>query len=74
MKTRSLRPLGALHPVLFFTGVYFVVLVVSIFICSAIFYSCNSSANAGIGKIKQQKQKPVQTEQTTNSQAIIARR
>jgi len=71
MKTRSLRPIGALHPVLFFTGVYFVVLVVSIFICSAIFYSCNSSANAGIGKSKQQK--PVQTEQVAQSQAIAKR-
>jgi archaellum component FlaF (FlaF/FlaG flagellin family) len=73
MKTRSLRPIGALHPVLFFTGVYFVVLLVSIFICSAIFYSCNSSANAGIGKIKQQKQKPAQTEQVAQSQAIAKR-
>lgn len=73
MRPRSLKPLGALHPVLFFTGVYFVVLLVSIFICSAIFYSCNSSANAAglSNKIKQQK--PVKTEQVAQPQAIARR-
>lgn len=35
--------MGALHPVLFFAGVYVVVLLFSIFICSSIFYSCNTS-------------------------------
>jgi hypothetical protein len=34
---------GALHPILFFAGVYVVVLLFSIFICSTIFYSCNAS-------------------------------
>ena len=37
--------MGALHPVLFFAGVYVVVLLFSIFICSALFYSCNSSSS-----------------------------
>jgi len=72
MKNRSQSPLGSLHPVLFFTGVYFIVLIVSIFMCSAIFYSCNSSGHSGFsGKIKQQK--PVQTEQIAQSQAIAKR-
>jgi len=37
MKKNTL--MGALHPVLFFAGVYIVALFFSIFICSAIFYS-----------------------------------
>jgi len=44
MKTKTFSPMGALHPVLFFAGVYVVVLLFSIFICSALFYSCNSSS------------------------------
>lgn len=44
MKNRSVTPMGSLHPVLFFAGVYVVVLLFSIFICSALFYSCNSSS------------------------------
>jgi hypothetical protein len=51
MKTKTLTPMGALHPILFFAGVYVVVLVFSIFICSALFYSCNSSA-AKIGNVQ----------------------
>ena len=43
MKNRSVSPIGALHPILFFAGVYIVVLFFSIFICSALFYSCNTS-------------------------------
>ena len=43
MKNRSVSPIGALHPILFFAGVYVVVLFFSIFICSALFYSCNTS-------------------------------
>jgi hypothetical protein len=37
---------GALHPILFFAGVYFVALFFSIFICSSVFYSCNTSGSA----------------------------
>jgi hypothetical protein len=44
MKTKTLTPLGSLHPVLFFAAVYVVALVFSIFICSSLFYSCNSSS------------------------------
>jgi predicted small secreted protein len=49
MKTRTLSPMGALHPILFFAGVYVVVLLFSIFICSVLFYSCNSTSS-GIGE------------------------
>ena len=45
MKTKTFSPMGALHPVLFFAGVYVVVLLFSIFICSALFYSCNSTSS-----------------------------
>jgi hypothetical protein len=43
MKNRNFTPVGALHPILFFAGVYVVALLLSIFICSSLFYSCNSS-------------------------------
>jgi Na+-transporting methylmalonyl-CoA/oxaloacetate decarboxylase gamma subunit len=43
MRSRNSTPVGALHPILFFAGVYVVVLFFSIFICSTIFYSCNAS-------------------------------
>lgn len=49
MKTKTLTPLGSLHPVLFFAGVYVVALVFSIFICSTLFYSCNASASHEAG-------------------------
>lgn len=44
MKKKSISPVGALHPVLFFAGMYIVALFFSIFICSSVFYSCNSTA------------------------------
>ena len=44
MKSRTFTPMGSLHPILFFAGVYAVALLFSIFICSSLFYSCNSSA------------------------------
>lgn len=43
MRRRTFTPVGALHPILFFAGVYAVALFFSIFICSTIFYSCNAS-------------------------------
>lgn len=42
--------MGSLHPVLFFAGVYVVALLFSIFICSTLFYSCNSSSAKPLGK------------------------
>ncbi len=44
MKTKSFAPVGSLHPILFFAVVYAVALVLSIFICSSLFYSCNASS------------------------------
>ena len=43
MKTKTFKTVGALHPVLFFVGVYAVALFFSIFICSSLFYSCQSN-------------------------------
>jgi hypothetical protein len=54
MKRKSTSTLGALHPILFFAGVYIVALFFSIFICSSIFYSCNSST-ASISSTKTEK-------------------
>jgi hypothetical protein len=54
MKTKNITPMGALHPVLFFAGVYIVALLFSIFICSSIFYSINSrSASVDTQETKQ---------------------
>jgi len=67
MKNRSVSPIGALHPILFFAGVYVVVLFFSIFICSALFYSCNTS---DAGNYTQQEQKA--TEPASSNSAAIA--
>jgi hypothetical protein len=46
MRSKTITPMGSMHPVLFFVCVYVVALLFSIFICSSLFYSCNSrSAN-----------------------------
>jgi hypothetical protein len=42
MKAKKLTSVGALHPILFFAVMYVVVLFLSIFICSSLFYSFNS--------------------------------
>jgi len=55
MKRTTITPVGALHPILFFAVVYVVTLFFSIFICSTIFYSCNTSANASVAKEKKTK-------------------
>ena len=44
--------MGALHPILFFAGVYAVALFFSIFICSSLFYSCNTNTNAIAKEVK----------------------
>lgn len=68
MKKRSVSPIGALHPILFFAGVYVVVLFFSIFICSALFYSCNTSSNVSSYTEKEQKV----TEPQASTGAIVA--
>lgn len=50
MKTKSLTPMGSMHPVLFFVLIYLVALIVSIFICSSLFYSCNAHPVQKLGK------------------------
>jgi hypothetical protein len=60
--------MGAMHPILFFAGVYVVVLLFSIFICSTIFYSCNA-ANATVAK-KTQKVSPVAASTTASVAAL----
>lgn len=61
--------MGALHPVLFFAGVYAVALVFSIFICSSIFYSCNAARIDLVKKTEKQAQ-PKQSGVAKNSAAI----
>ncbi len=57
MKTKSFTPMGSLHPVLFFAGLYVVALLFSIFICSSLFYSCNARpAKIGSGEINPAEQ------------------
>jgi hypothetical protein len=53
MKNNSFTPMGALHPILFFAGVYIVALIFSVFICSALFYSCNTSSSKLVNEEKQ---------------------
>jgi hypothetical protein len=64
MKKRSVSSMGALHPVLFFAGVYVVVLFFSIFICSALFYSCNTSDSKGYGA---SEKKPVELQASSSA-------
>lgn len=45
MKAKKLTSVGALHPILFFAVMYVVVLFLSIFICSSLFYSLNSDGS-----------------------------
>ncbi|HEX7904104.1 MAG TPA: hypothetical protein VF487_09515 [Chitinophagaceae bacterium] len=70
MKTKTFTPMGALHPILFFAGVYVVVLLFSIFICSVLFYSCNSSS-AGISKQNMSKEKPVMSGTATTAAVVL---
>jgi Na+/melibiose symporter-like transporter len=45
MKAKRLTSVGALHPILFFAVMYVVVLFLSIFICSSLFYSLNADTS-----------------------------
>jgi hypothetical protein len=64
MTRKTFTPVGALHPILFFAGVYAVVLVFSIFICSSIFYSCNTT-QTDITVEKQQQAQPATNQYTS---------
>jgi hypothetical protein len=50
MKKNNATLAGSLHPILFFAGVYVVALFLSIFICSAIFYSINPAPPSEISQ------------------------
>ena len=65
MKKGSVSPIGALHPILFFAGVYVVVLFFSIFICSALFYSCNTTDASSYLENEQKEQKVIQPQTGT---------
>lgn len=45
MRSKS-NSFGALHPILFFVVMYVVVLFMSIFICSSLFYSFNEGSSS----------------------------
>jgi len=69
MKRKSTSPVGALHPILFFAGVYIVALFFSIFICSTVFYSCNSSGNS-FNSVKTEKPVKAETKNTNEIASI----
>jgi len=69
MRSRTSSTMCALHPVLFFAGVYIIVLLFRIFICSTIFYSCNAN-RTDIAKKQEQKTTPA-TGYTTASITLV---
>jgi len=71
MKTKTFTPMGALHPILFFAGVYVVALLFSIFICSSLFYSCNTSSASLANEQKAPVQKTPASE--VNTSAVVLR-
>jgi len=64
MKTRTFTSFGSLHPILFFAVVYIVALFFSIFICSSLFYSCNSSSTTFAEKKFEKKEKLIEAATT----------
>jgi hypothetical protein len=70
MTSRNSTAVGALHPILFFAGVYVVVLLFSIFICSTIFYSCNVN-KTDLAKKSEQTTPEKQPSYTTTTMAAI---
>lgn len=67
MKSKSLAPVGSLHPVLFLAGIYVIALFLSIFICSSLFYSCNASSSS---PVSQEQAVPEQQLETTSAVAL----
>jgi cytochrome c biogenesis factor len=68
MKSKSITPMGALHPILFFAGVYIVALLFSIFICSSLFYSFNGRSANNENEVST----PVKTQSIQATTAVIA--
>jgi len=69
MKAKNFTSVGALHPVLFFAVMYVVVLFFSIFICSALFYSCTSNHT----DVAQKKEAPAKNYNAQASPAVVTR-
>jgi hypothetical protein len=68
MKTKAFTPMGSMHPVIFFVFVYVVALLLSVFICSSLFYSCNARpAKSLTGRGEQN------TSLTSNDKAVSRR-
>lgn len=68
MKTKSFTTMGSMHPILFFAGLYIVALLLAIFICSSLFYSCNASP------AKITNTNPVQEEKGFDQSAAVVMR
>jgi hypothetical protein len=68
MKTKTFTTMGALHPVLFFIGVYIIALFFSIFICSSLFYSCKSSNS----KLAKEQKIPLQKSSSSKTMTTAA--
>lgn len=64
MKTRSMSPVGSLHPLLFFAVMYLIALFFAIFICSAIFYQINGPSA--------QQESPVSMPEVSKSEPVLA--
>jgi hypothetical protein len=70
MKTKSFSPVGSLHPFLFFAVVYAIAILLSVFICSSLFYSCNASSV----KASTIEQAPVKQQATATNTVAVAMR
>ncbi len=72
MKAKNFTSVGALHPILFFAVMYVVVLFLSIFICSSLFYSFNGDTSSlpmeKTAQVKKHSSFPVQV-----STAVVVR-
>ena len=48
---RKKAALGALHPILFFAGIYTIALFLAFFVCRTVFYSLNDNDEAANEKV-----------------------
>jgi hypothetical protein len=69
MSRKTISSAGALHPILFFSLVYIVVFMLSIVVCSSVFYSCNT---ASAGTAGQEKQSPEKAAESDYTKAVAA--
>jgi len=57
MKSKTMTSMGAMHPFLFFAIVYIVALLMAVFICSSLFYSCQAKETKNLSEYVGQKHK-----------------